>query len=198
MTAPKKNSPCWAPALETLDRGGLERLQLERLRTTLARAARSPHYRRVFAQRGFSPKDFTSLAQLRDLPFTVKDDLRSDENFPYGFLTVRRDRLVRLHSSSGTTGRPTAPNTSPRRPDGCRQQEVRKNMAPEYIGAGLAALAVIGPGIGIGLLGAMSSNAIGRNPDAAGQIRGLAMILAAFAEGLGVLAIVIALLLALK
>ena len=65
----------------------------------------------------------------------------------------------------------------------------------ENIGAGLAALAVVGPAIGIGILGAMSASAIGRNPDAAGQVRGLAIILAAFAEGLGVLAIVVALLL---
>jgi F-type H+-transporting ATPase subunit c len=64
----------------------------------------------------------------------------------------------------------------------------------EHIGAGLAALGVLGPGIGIGILGGMASNAIGRNPDAAGQIRGNAILLAALAEGLGVLAIVIALL----
>jgi len=64
----------------------------------------------------------------------------------------------------------------------------------EAIGAGLAALGVLGPGIGIGILAGMSSSAIGRNPDAAGQIRGLAIILAAFAEGLGVLAIVVGLL----
>ena len=67
-------------------------------------------------------------------------------------------------------------------------------MTSEHIGAGLAALGVIGPGIGIGILAGMSSNAIGRNPDAAGQIRGLAIILAGFAEGLGVLAIVVGLL----
>ncbi len=64
----------------------------------------------------------------------------------------------------------------------------------QYIGAGLAALGVLGPGIGIGILAGMSSAAIGRNPDAAGAIRGLAIILAAFAEGLGVLAIVVGLL----
>ncbi|HEX7590357.1 MAG TPA: F0F1 ATP synthase subunit C [Candidatus Limnocylindrales bacterium] len=64
----------------------------------------------------------------------------------------------------------------------------------EHIGAGLAALGVIGPGIGIGILGGMASNAIGRNPDAAGAIRGNAILLAAFAEGLGVLAIVVGIL----
>jgi F-type H+-transporting ATPase subunit c len=62
------------------------------------------------------------------------------------------------------------------------------------LGAGLAALAVVGPGIGIGILGGMSASAIGRNPDAGPQIRGLAIILAAFAEGLGVLAVVVGLL----
>ena len=61
----------------------------------------------------------------------------------------------------------------------------------EYIGAGLAAMGVVGPGIGIGILAGLATSAIGRNPDAAGQIRGLAIILAAFAEGLGVLAIVV-------
>ncbi|MFI5261985.1 MAG: hypothetical protein ACHQZR_05490 [Candidatus Limnocylindrales bacterium] len=61
----------------------------------------------------------------------------------------------------------------------------------ENIGAGLAAIGVIGPGIGIGILAGLSASAIGRNPDAAGQIRGLAIILAGFAEGLGVLAIVV-------
>ncbi|HSS36653.1 MAG TPA: hypothetical protein VLR93_10280 [Patescibacteria group bacterium] len=64
----------------------------------------------------------------------------------------------------------------------------------ENIGAGLAAMGVIGPGIGIGILAGLAATAIGRNPDAAGQIRGLSIILAAFAEGLGVLAIVVGLL----
>ncbi|CAN5660549.1 hypothetical protein BH23CHL8_BH23CHL8_05610 [soil metagenome] len=66
------------------------------------------------------------------------------------------------------------------------------NLGP--IGAGIAVLGIIGPGLGIGILAGMSANAIGRNPDAAEQIRGLAIILAAFAEGLGVLGIVVALL----
>jgi F-type H+-transporting ATPase subunit c len=64
----------------------------------------------------------------------------------------------------------------------------------DNLGAGIAALGVIGPGIGIGILAGMSNAAIGRNPDAAAQIRGLAIILAAFAEGLGVLAVVVGLL----
>jgi F-type H+-transporting ATPase subunit c len=64
----------------------------------------------------------------------------------------------------------------------------------EHLGAGLAALGVLGPGIGIGILTGMASAAISRNPDAASEIRGLAIILAGFAEGLGVLAIVVGLL----
>ena len=64
----------------------------------------------------------------------------------------------------------------------------------DTLGAGIAALGVIGPGIGIGILGGLAASAIGRNPDAGGQIRGLAIILAAFAEGLGVLAVVVGLL----
>jgi F-type H+-transporting ATPase subunit c len=64
----------------------------------------------------------------------------------------------------------------------------------ELIGAGLAALGVVGPGIGIGILTGLSTAAIGRNPDAAGQIRGTFIIGAAFAEGLGVLAVVVGLL----
>ena len=66
------------------------------------------------------------------------------------------------------------------------------NLGP--LGAGLAALGVIGPGIGVGIIGGLSAAAIGRNPDASEQIRGIAIILAAFAEGLGVLAIVVGLL----
>ena len=64
----------------------------------------------------------------------------------------------------------------------------------ENLGAGLAALGVIGPGIGIGVLTGMSTSAIGRNPDAAAQIRATFIIGAAFAEGLGVLAVVVGIL----
>ena len=64
----------------------------------------------------------------------------------------------------------------------------------EHLGAGLAALGVIGPGIGIGIIAGLSSSAISRNPDAAAQIRGQAILLAGFAEGLGVLAVVVGLL----
>ena len=65
------------------------------------------------------------------------------------------------------------------------------DLAP--IGAGLAAISIVGPGLAIGILAGMSANAIGRNPDAAGQIRSVAVLMAAFAEGLGIIALVVAL-----
>lgn len=65
------------------------------------------------------------------------------------------------------------------------------DLAP--IGAGLAAISIIGPGLAIGILAGMSASAIGRNPDAAGQIRSVAILMAAFAEGLGIIALVVAL-----
>ena len=105
----------------------------------------------------------------------------------------RRPHGAARGSSSRPTERVTASPRSqidPRR----HARGVGGSHDMEYIGAGLAALGVIGPGIGIGILGGLAASAIGRNPDAAGQIRGIAIILAAFAEGLGVLAIVVGLL----
>ncbi len=65
------------------------------------------------------------------------------------------------------------------------------DLAP--IGAGLAAISIVGPGLAIGILAGMSASAISRNPDAAGQIRSVAVLMAAFAEGLGIIALVVAL-----
>jgi F-type H+-transporting ATPase subunit c len=73
------------------------------------------------------------------------------------------------------------------------KQEDKERMDLAPIGAGLAAIAIIGPGIGIGILAGMAASAIGRNPDAAGEIRGVAVLMAAFAEGLGIIALVVAL-----
>src|SRR2546423_14408866 len=100
-------------------------------------------------------------------------------------------RKMRWPRSKARRPRRSSPATDP---PGRTQTGVGGTVRMEHIGAGLAALGVIGPGIGIGILAGLSSSAIGRNPDAAGQIRGLAIILAAFAEGLGVLAIVVGLL----
>jgi phenylacetate-CoA ligase len=80
--------------------------QLANLRSTLARVyAHVPHYRRAFDEAGVHPDDVTSLADLARLPFTTKEDLR--QNYPFGMFAVPRTDVVRVHASSGTTGKPT-------------------------------------------------------------------------------------------
>jgi phenylacetate-CoA ligase len=89
-----------------LDRAGLEALQLERLRETLRRVdERVPHYRRAFADSGVGPDDLHTLADLARFPFTTKADLRA--NYPFGMFAVPREQVLRVHASSGTTGKPT-------------------------------------------------------------------------------------------
>ena len=88
-----------------LDRAELEELQLERLRTSLERAAHVPHYAAAFREAGVAPADVTSLADLARFPFTTKADLR--ENYPFGMFAVPREQVARIHASSGTTGKPT-------------------------------------------------------------------------------------------
>ena len=92
----------WNKDVETLDRGALERMQLERLNATLTEAANAPFYRERFRKEGI--ERVSSLADLRLLPFTTKADLKNV--FHYGFLAVPLEEVVRLHSSSGTTGYP--------------------------------------------------------------------------------------------
>ncbi|MFI1167551.1 phenylacetate--CoA ligase PaaK [Streptomyces sp. NPDC020801] len=101
-----------ADATELLDSGerlgteALRALQLERLRASLRRAYENvPFYRASFDKAGVGPDDCHSLADLARFPFTTKADLR--ENYPYGMFAVPRDRIRRIHASSGTTGRPT-------------------------------------------------------------------------------------------
>ena len=89
-----------------LDRAELEAWQLDRLRDTLHRVQMHvPHYRRAFAEAGVGPEDLRSLADLARFPFTTKADLR--EHYPFGMFAVPREQVVRVHASSGTTGRPT-------------------------------------------------------------------------------------------
>ncbi len=95
----------WEKEIETMPRKDLEALQLERLQETLKKAAASYYYGNRFRELAFNPERFRSLADLDSVPLTTKDDLR--KHWPYGFLAVSRDDLVRLHSSSGTTGRAT-------------------------------------------------------------------------------------------
>ena len=95
----------WEKEIETMDRGSLEKLQMARLGETLARVKNSVHYGKRFAEQGLDIKEVRTLADLERLPLTNKDDLR--EQWPYGFLTCSRDEIIRMHSSSGTTGKAT-------------------------------------------------------------------------------------------
>ena len=97
----------WDSETETLARPRLEQLQLARLQETVRRAAlRVPFYQRAFAERGLTPGAIRSLADLPRLPLTTSDDLRSQ--YPAGLLAVPPGEPVRLHTSSGTTGKPKA------------------------------------------------------------------------------------------
>ena len=91
---------------ETLPREALQAIQLRRLRETVERVyATVPFYRRKFDEAAIRPSDIKSLDDLKRLPFTTKLDLR--DNYPYGMFAVPMDNIVRIHASSGTTGKPT-------------------------------------------------------------------------------------------
>ncbi len=92
--------------METLPRVGLESIQLRRLQHLVARVYKKVQpYRRKMDEAGVRPDDIKSLVDLAKLPFTVKDDLR--DNYPFGLFTVPLEEVVRVHASSGTTGKPT-------------------------------------------------------------------------------------------
>ncbi len=91
---------------ETLSRAEMEKLQLERLQETVARVyEKVPYYRAKMDEKGVKPQDIQSLADLQKLPFTTKQDMR--DTYPFGLFAVSQDELVRIHASSGTTGKPT-------------------------------------------------------------------------------------------
>ena len=95
----------WEPELETLDRPGLARLQVERLNASLRQAVKAPYYGRDAELQRWAACGLPSIDAIRELPFTTKENLRSD--YPWGFLAGDKREVVRLHSSSGTTGNPT-------------------------------------------------------------------------------------------
>ncbi|MGO8683300.1 MAG: phenylacetate--CoA ligase family protein [Thermoleophilia bacterium] len=95
----------WDVAHETMDRGALASLQLQRLQQSVRHMYEHiPLYRTRLAALGFEPGDLKTLADLQRLPFTTKDDFR--DNYPYGLFAVPLDEVVEVHSSSGTTGKP--------------------------------------------------------------------------------------------
>ena len=102
----KQPRPGELDPIETASRDEIAALQLQRLKDTLQRTyAQVPHYRRKFEQAGVHPDDLHTLADLAKFPFTTKADLR--ENYPFGLFAVPREQVVRIHASSGTTGKPT-------------------------------------------------------------------------------------------
>ncbi|HEX3633047.1 MAG TPA: phenylacetate--CoA ligase PaaK [Casimicrobiaceae bacterium] len=102
----RKPGPGDLEPIERASRDELQALQLERLRWSLAHAYdHVEHYRKAFDRAGVHPRDCRSLDELARFPFTVKTDLR--DNYPFGMFAVPREQVVRIHASSGTTGKPT-------------------------------------------------------------------------------------------
>ena len=104
MTA-SREAHMWNRAAETMPRDELERLQVQRLRDLVARTAHSvPFYGRRLREAGVCAEDIQSLDDLARIPFTTKHNLR--DNYPFGMVAVPFDEVVRIHASSGTTGKP--------------------------------------------------------------------------------------------
>jgi phenylacetate-CoA ligase len=102
----RRPEACDLEPVERASRDELQALQLQRLQWSVRHAHENvPHYRRTFEQHGVHPDDLRSLEDLARFPFTFKHDLR--DNYPFGLFAVPRERIVRIHASSGTTGKPT-------------------------------------------------------------------------------------------
>jgi len=102
----KKKDHIWNPAAEKMAGPQLEALQLQRFREIMGYAAlHVPFYRKLFSRDRISPDNIKSLSDIQGIPFTTKQDLQ--DGYPYGFFAVPLRDVVRLHSSSGTTGKPT-------------------------------------------------------------------------------------------
>jgi phenylacetate-CoA ligase len=96
----------WNEKFETLSRTDIQSLQLKRLKAVVKRVYEAvPYYRAKMDELGVKPSRIKSLEDLRKLPFTTKEDLR--KNYPFGLFTVALDKVIRIHASSGTTGKPT-------------------------------------------------------------------------------------------
>jgi len=95
----------WEKDVETMDRGRLEAFQLSKFKEVVKSANKSTYYNKLFLDIGLGEDTIDSLDIIKNIPLTTKDDLR--EHWPYGLLAVSKDELVRMHASSGTTGRAT-------------------------------------------------------------------------------------------
>lgn len=130
---------------ETLPREALEALQLKRLQQVVKRVYHTVgHYKRAFDEAGVTPDDINTLDDIRKLPFTIKQDLR--DNYPFGLFTVPMSNIVRLHASSGTTGKPTVVGYTRRDIDTWSNL-----MARSFVAAGLTSNDVIHNAYGYGL-----------------------------------------------
>ncbi len=131
--------------IETLPRDELEALQLKRLKNLCERVyANVAFYRRAFDEAGVTPADIKSLADVRYLPFTEKQDLRN--HYPFGLFAVPKDNVVRIHASSGTTGKATV--------SGYTQRDVNNwatMMARSLMAAGASRRDIIHVAYGYGL-----------------------------------------------
>lgn len=130
---------------ETLPRPALESLQLKRLKGMVERVyAKVPFYRESFDKAGIRPDHVQSLDDLRRLPFTVKQDMRN--SYPYGLFAAPMDEIVRIHASSGTTGKPTVV--------GYTQKDIEiwsELMARSFVAAGVHKGDIIHNSYGYGL-----------------------------------------------
>jgi phenylacetate-CoA ligase len=130
---------------ETLPREELERLQLRRLQALCERVyANVPLYRKRFDEKGIKPADIRKLEDVRHLPFTEKQDLRN--HYPFGMFAVSRDQIVRIHSSSGTTGKATVVGYTKRDLETWGQL-----MARSFVAAGATSKDMIHNAYGYGL-----------------------------------------------
>ncbi|MGV8898900.1 MAG: phenylacetate--CoA ligase PaaK [Burkholderiaceae bacterium] len=101
----KKPMPGDLEHIETASRDEIAALQLERMKWTLKHAYENvPHYKKTFDEKGVHPDDLKTLADLAKFPFSTKIDLR--DNYPFGLFAVPRNKVARVHASSGTTGKP--------------------------------------------------------------------------------------------
>ncbi|MDD5017961.1 MAG: phenylacetate--CoA ligase [Eubacteriales bacterium] len=96
----------WNKEIECMDREQLGLIQLEKLKATAKKVYENvPFYKKAFDDKGIRPEDIRRLDDLKHLPFTVKNDLR--DNYPFGLFAAKQEDIVRVHASSGTTGKPT-------------------------------------------------------------------------------------------
>lgn len=135
----------WNQEAETMPRGELEKLQLQRLQQTAEIVYNKvPFYKKVFDERGIKPSDIKSLEDLTKLPFTTKQDLR--DNYPFGMLAVPLEKIVRVHATSGTTGKPTVGPYTAKDIDTWAE-----TMARVYTAAGVTSKDVVHNAYGYGL-----------------------------------------------